>query len=184
MPPLDSFRSRAALRVGSRSVDVYRLDALEDAGVGHISRLPFSLKILLENLLRHEDGRTRHEGRRRGARCLGPGDAVRPRDRVPAGARAAAGLHRRAVRRRPGGDARRDQGAGRRPAPHQPAAAGRPGHRPLGAGRPASARAGAFAPTRSSSSSATASATRSCAGGRRRSTTSASCRRTPASSTR
>ncbi|MBI5284828.1 MAG: aconitate hydratase, partial [Chloroflexi bacterium] len=55
---LDSFGSRSALRVGSRSVDIYRLDALEKAGVGHVSRLPFSLRILLENLLRNEDGRS------------------------------------------------------------------------------------------------------------------------------
>jgi aconitate hydratase len=59
MPPLnDSFRSRAALQVGDRSVDIYRLDALTRAGVGHVPRLPFSLKILLENLLRNEDGRS------------------------------------------------------------------------------------------------------------------------------
>ena len=53
----DSFHSRAALSVGARSVDIYRLDALEKAGIGHPARLPFSLKILLENLLRNEDGR-------------------------------------------------------------------------------------------------------------------------------
>jgi aconitate hydratase len=58
MPALDSFGSRAALAVGGRSVDIFRLDALERAGVGHVSRLPFSLKILLENLLRYEDGRS------------------------------------------------------------------------------------------------------------------------------
>jgi len=58
MPAIDSFGSRAALRVGNRAVDIFRLDALEDSGVGHVSRLPFSLKILLENLLRHEDGRS------------------------------------------------------------------------------------------------------------------------------
>src|SRR5258706_1108411 len=58
MPPqIDSFGSRASLRVGDTTVDLYRLDALEKAGVGHVSRLPFSLKILLENLLRYEDGR-------------------------------------------------------------------------------------------------------------------------------
>jgi aconitate hydratase len=50
----DSFGSRARLTVGDRSVEIHRLDALE-AEYG-ISRLPFSLKILLENLLRHEDG--------------------------------------------------------------------------------------------------------------------------------
>ncbi len=54
----DSYQSRAALTVGARSVDVYRLDALAKAGIGHVSRLPFSLKILLENLLRNEDGRS------------------------------------------------------------------------------------------------------------------------------
>jgi aconitate hydratase len=59
MPPLnDSFRSRAALQVGDRSIDIYRLDALAKAGVGHVPQLPFSLKILLENLLRNEDGRS------------------------------------------------------------------------------------------------------------------------------
>jgi aconitate hydratase len=55
---VDSYRSRAALAVGGRSVDIYRLDALEKAGVGHVAQLPFSLKILLENLLRNEDGRS------------------------------------------------------------------------------------------------------------------------------
>jgi aconitate hydratase len=49
----DIFGSRASLRVGGRSYEIFRLDALEKAGL-HIGRLPFSLKILLENLLRHE----------------------------------------------------------------------------------------------------------------------------------
>jgi len=49
----DSFKARAALKVGPRSYDIYSLRALK----GHdLSRLPFSLKILLENLLRFEDG--------------------------------------------------------------------------------------------------------------------------------
>ncbi|MFI4988184.1 MAG: aconitate hydratase AcnA [Alphaproteobacteria bacterium] len=39
---------------------MYRLDALERAGVGHVACLPFSLKVLLENLLRHEDGHFVH----------------------------------------------------------------------------------------------------------------------------
>ncbi|HYM15277.1 MAG TPA: aconitate hydratase AcnA [Dehalococcoidia bacterium] len=58
MPALDSFRSRDRLAVGDRSVDIFRLEMLEAAGAGHVSRLPFSIKILLENLLRHEDGRS------------------------------------------------------------------------------------------------------------------------------
>src|ERR1700723_1312935 len=52
----NSFGTRTALRAGNDSYDIYRLNVLERAGIGNISRLPFSLKALLENLLRHEDG--------------------------------------------------------------------------------------------------------------------------------
>ena len=55
---LDSFKSRRTLTVGSASYDYYSLPDAEKNGLAGISRLPFSLKILLENLLRHEDGRT------------------------------------------------------------------------------------------------------------------------------
>jgi aconitate hydratase len=58
--PANSFGTRAALRAGSNSYEIYRLDALERRGVGHATRLPFSLKVLLENLLRQEDGRFVH----------------------------------------------------------------------------------------------------------------------------
>jgi aconitate hydratase len=58
MPALDSFRSRAPLVAGDRTFDIYRLDAIESAGAGAVSRLPFSIKVLLENLARHEDGVT------------------------------------------------------------------------------------------------------------------------------
>src|SRR5947208_11657958 len=47
----NSLGSRATLRVGDAGYTIYRLDAVPGA-----SDLPFSLKILLENLLRHEDG--------------------------------------------------------------------------------------------------------------------------------
>jgi aconitate hydratase len=57
LPSKNSFGTRAKLRAGSDSFDIYRLDALEAAGVGKVGRLPFSLKVLLENLLRHEDER-------------------------------------------------------------------------------------------------------------------------------
>jgi aconitate hydratase len=53
----NSFASRATLKAGDAEFQIFRLDALELAGIGHVSRLPFSLKILLENLLRFEDGR-------------------------------------------------------------------------------------------------------------------------------
>ena len=54
---LDTFGSRAPLRAGDTTYQIHRLEALERAGAGHVDRLPFSLKILLENLLRREDGR-------------------------------------------------------------------------------------------------------------------------------
>ena len=59
-PSKNSFSSRATLRVGNDSFEIYRLDALASAGVGNVARLPFSLKVLLENLLRHEDDRFVH----------------------------------------------------------------------------------------------------------------------------
>ncbi len=54
----DSFGARTALHVANRSYTIFALEALERAGFGDVARLPFSLKILLENLLRHEDGRS------------------------------------------------------------------------------------------------------------------------------
>src|SRR5688500_16528001 len=56
MPTLNSFGTRTELRVGSDSVDIYSLPALERAGFPGVSRLPYSMKVLLENLLRREDG--------------------------------------------------------------------------------------------------------------------------------
>jgi len=57
MASKNSFGAAAALRVGNTDYQIFRLAKLEETGVGKISRLPFSTKILLENLLRHEDGR-------------------------------------------------------------------------------------------------------------------------------
>ncbi|HEY6450661.1 MAG TPA: aconitate hydratase AcnA [Candidatus Cybelea sp.] len=54
---LDSFSALDTLRVGDRSYAYFRLGALEQSGVANLARLPFSLKVLLENLLRFEDGR-------------------------------------------------------------------------------------------------------------------------------
>ncbi|WP_213805662.1 aconitate hydratase [Granulicella sp. dw_53] len=53
----DSFHSASTLTSGNSTVHYFRLNALESAGVS-LTRLPFSLRVLLENLLRHEDGRT------------------------------------------------------------------------------------------------------------------------------
>jgi aconitate hydratase len=52
----DSFGAKSTLTVGDRGYDIWRLDALSNKGVGHVDTLPFSLRVLLENLLRHEDG--------------------------------------------------------------------------------------------------------------------------------
>ena len=54
----DTLRTRRTLSVGGRSYDYYSLPAAAEAGLGDIARLPFSLKVLLENLLRFEDGRS------------------------------------------------------------------------------------------------------------------------------
>lgn len=54
----NSFGAKGSLRVGDRIYTIYRLEALERAGIANIGRLPFSIRVLLENLLRHEDGVT------------------------------------------------------------------------------------------------------------------------------
>src|SRR6266480_2125433 len=52
---MDSFGSRSTLRVGNHDYEIYRLDALDKKGIS-TQHLPYSLRILLENLLRTEDG--------------------------------------------------------------------------------------------------------------------------------
>jgi aconitate hydratase len=58
MTSLDSFRCCKTLQVGSKSYAYFSLPTAERNGLKGISRLPFSMKVLLENLLRNEDGRT------------------------------------------------------------------------------------------------------------------------------
>src|SRR5215813_6024405 len=58
MTSLDSFKCARTLKVGNKTYAYYSLPAAEKAGLKGISRLPFSMKVLLENLLRHEDGRS------------------------------------------------------------------------------------------------------------------------------
>jgi aconitate hydratase len=53
---MDSFRSRSTLKIGSKEYEIFRLDALDKQRIS-TQHLPFSLRILLENLLRTEDGR-------------------------------------------------------------------------------------------------------------------------------
>src|ERR1700758_3126229 len=53
---VNSFKSRSTFRVGNKEYEIYRLDALDKQGIS-TKHLPYSLRILLENLLRTEDGR-------------------------------------------------------------------------------------------------------------------------------
>ncbi len=55
MPTLNTFGTRTTIQVGGKPVHIYSLPALEKAGFPGVSRLPYSMKILLENLLRRED---------------------------------------------------------------------------------------------------------------------------------
>jgi aconitate hydratase len=52
---MNSFGSRSQLKSGNRTYEIFKLSALTQHGVS-LDRLPYSLRILLENLLRHEDG--------------------------------------------------------------------------------------------------------------------------------
>jgi aconitate hydratase len=55
--PTNSFGAASSLRAGSTDYRIFRLRSLEEQGVGDVGHLPFTTKILLENLLRQEDGR-------------------------------------------------------------------------------------------------------------------------------
>ena len=57
MTDLNSFGAATTLRVGDKEYRIYALSALESAGF-KTSRIPYSIRILIENLLRNEDGRT------------------------------------------------------------------------------------------------------------------------------
>ena len=179
MASLDTFGAKSQLSVGDASYEIYRIDKVE----GH-DRLPYSLKILLENLLRTEDGANITADH---IRALGGWDAdAEPEhgDPVHPGPGDHAGLHRRALRRRP-----RHHARGRRAT----SAATRP--RSTRSRRPSWSSTTRSSPTSSAAPDAfernveieyerNRSATSSCAGARPRSTTSRSSRRAPASCTR
>ncbi len=54
---MDSFGARRGLKIGAEDASMYDIRALEREGIGEPDRLPYSIRILLENLLRREDGR-------------------------------------------------------------------------------------------------------------------------------
>lgn len=58
MASKNSYRAAATLRVNNSDYQIFRLDALDKAGVAKVAQIPYSIKVLLENLLRFEDDRT------------------------------------------------------------------------------------------------------------------------------
>ena len=130
----DSFDTRSTLAAGGAEYEIFRLDRLADRF--ELDRLPFSLKILLENLLRHEDG---------AAVTAGDVEALAGWDAGAEPATEIAFTPSRVLLQdftggagggRSGRDARRDARARRRSGEDQPALAGGAGDRPFGAGRP------------------------------------------------
>ena len=103
----NSFGSKSTLDAGGRSFEIFRLDALQQRF--DVARLPFSLKVLLENLLRTEGNGSVDAADIEALAELGRQGAAEQGDRLHARARADAGLHRRPRRRRSGRDARRDR---------------------------------------------------------------------------
>ena len=161
MSKKNPFNAAAPLSTGSGSATIYRLDVLEKQGLANLDKLPFSIRILLENLLRNCRRLPGDRGGREGAGRLEARQAAHPRDPVHPGPRRPAGLHRRAGRGRPRRHAQRRRQAGRQSGADQPAGARRPGDRPLRPGRRFRRRVALTSSTSTWSSSATRSATSS-----------------------
>src|SRR5262245_41353172 len=56
MPTVDPFKARASLKTAAGTVSYFRLKALEEAGLCKLDKLPYSIRILLEAVLRHAGG--------------------------------------------------------------------------------------------------------------------------------
>ena len=99
MASIDSLQTRRTLSVGGKTYVYYSLPVAEEAGLAGISRLPVSMKVLLENLLRNEDGGETDAEDFKAHGRLGPEGPVRcsTRSQYPPGARADAGFHRRSL---------------------------------------------------------------------------------------
>ena len=135
MTTVNSFKTVRDLEVKGSRVKYCSLPALQQAGFPGVARLPYSLKILLENLLRCEDGAFVKAA---DIEALATWDPAAKTEKEIAFTPARVLLQDftgRAGRCRPRRDARRDGAPGRRPEPREPAAADGTGHRPLGAGR-------------------------------------------------
>ena len=97
MTSLDTFHSRSSLDVDGRGYEIYRLDA-----VPGLERLPYSLKVLAENLLRTEDGANITADHVRALAAWDPAAEPDTEIQFTPGPRRHAGLHRCALHRRPG----------------------------------------------------------------------------------
>ena len=82
MAHIDSYGARSELKVGSDTHEIFRLDALQSSY--DVARLPYSLKVLLENLLRREDGQGVTRPGHREPRHLGGHGRALARDRLHA----------------------------------------------------------------------------------------------------
>ena len=131
----DTFKCRKTLKVGAKTYEYFSLpDCREERPGRHLQAA-----LLAQGADREPAaprGRPLGQGRRHPRRGrLAEGQDLDPRDRLSPGARADAGLHRRAGGGRPRRHARRHEVAGRRSLQDQPAGARRPRHRPFRAGR-------------------------------------------------
>ncbi len=112
----------------------YSLPALEDAGVGPISKLPVSIRIVLESVLRNCDGQKVQEANVKELANWKPTEVAHGGNPVRGRAHRAAGFHRRAAAGGSGGDAHRRRQARQEPEDHRAARAGGSGGGPFGAG--------------------------------------------------
>ena len=90
----DPFGTRDTIQTARGPVGIYRLSRLEDQGVGAVSRLPYSMRILLEAVVRGCDGYVIRDEDVRHLANWSAADPAEYRDSVSAGARGVAGLHR------------------------------------------------------------------------------------------
>ena len=188
----DTFGARTDLVVGGRTYEIFDIKAPSLAERHEIERLPYSIKVILENLLRHEDGPhvsaddieavagwgANPEGHGQGAGDAAHEIALTPERVLMQDFTGVPGVVDLAAMR----DALARLGGERRPG--QPARPGRTGHRPLGHRGGDRATHRPTTRTSTSSTSATSSATSCCAGPSGRSTASGSYRRAWASATR
>ena len=106
--PHNTFNTLDSFKLGNgKSAQFYSLPKLEKAGIGKISRLPVSIRIVLESVLRNVDGREDRRKRRPHAGRLAAERRAHRRDPVHGRARPAAGFHGRAAARRSRRDAQR-----------------------------------------------------------------------------